>query len=62
MVLTFQVLDLLDVVCEAAAGQHEEELEERDDEGEEGADEEQRLGHNSIDNSWLENPPERVLA
>ena len=40
--LTFQVLDLLDVVGEAAAGQDEEELDEGDDEGDEGADEEQR--------------------
>ena len=30
------------MVGEAAAGQDEEELEERDDEGEEGADEEER--------------------
>ena len=39
--LTFQVLDLLDVVGEAAAGQDEEELDEGDDEGDEGADEEE---------------------
>ena len=61
MGLTFQVLDLLDVVCEAAAGQDEEELEERDDEGEEGADEEERLGHNSI-RQFLARKTTSVLA
>ena len=39
--LTFHVLDLLDVVGEAAARHDEEELDERDDQGEEGAGQQQ---------------------
>ena len=40
--LTFDVLDLLDVVGEAAAGEDEQQLDERHHEGDEGAREQQR--------------------